>query len=367
MPRPPCGRCLVIPLVLLALGLPAVQVAPPAQSHAALSTATVPVAFLRGEQLVRARRAGRRPGDAVRALIAGPTAAEMSQGYTTSVRSHARVRRLTIEQGIATLDFDRAFASGRTDGALIAAVSEFVRTLSWFPRVHAVRFLIKGRPIERTVEGVPLDQPVSRRLLATPNVPVPQPPPLRLPAPNPKVKAAQQRLIALRYLRPGDDDGRLGPTTSEGLLAFQKYEGLNRTGALDGPTRRQLSRASAPTPRTHGPAGKRAEVLLDRQVALLIKNNRVVRAIAVSTGKPSTPTPPGSYHIYAKIPRWWSVPFREWLPLALPFVGGIAFHEFPVVPSFPASHGCVRQPFAVAHWTYNFAVIGMPVRVLSRS
>jgi peptidoglycan hydrolase-like protein with peptidoglycan-binding domain len=359
----------VIPLLLAMLGLPAAPIASAAQSQAPATSppATVPVAFLRGEQLARVPRPGRHAGAAVRALIAGPTAAEASHGYTTSLRLHVRVRRLTIRDGIATIDFDRAFASRRTDAALIAAVSQTVRTLSWFAQVKAVRFLVHGSPIQRTVKGIPLDQPVSRHLLATPNVPVPQPPPLRLPAPNPKVKAAQQRLIALRYLRPGDDDGRLGPTTSEGLLAFQKYEGLNRTGALDGPTRRQLSRASAPTPRTHGPAGKRAEVLLDRQVALLIKNNRVVRAIAVSTGKPSTPTPPGSYHIYAKIPRWWSVPFREWLPLALPFVGGIAFHEFPVVPSFPASHGCVRQPFAVAHWTYNFAVIGMPVRVLSRS
>jgi hypothetical protein len=355
---------LVIPLLLLTLGLLSVPTAPAAQSQPA---ATVRVAFLRGEQLVRVRRPGGRAVDAVRALIAGPTATEAVHGYTTAIRPHAHLLRLTIRHGVATVDFDRAFASSRTDGAVIAAVSQFVMTLSRFPHVDAVRFLIRSSPIERTVEGVPLDQPVTHHLLATPDIPVPKPPPLRLPAPNPKVKAAQQRLITLRYLRPGDDDGRLGPTTSEGLLAFQKYEGLNRTGALDGATRRQLARASAPTPRTRGATGKRAEILLDRQVALLIKNNRVVRAIAVSTGKASTPTPPGSYQVYGKIPRWWSVPFREWLPWALPFVGGIAFHEFAVVPPYPASHGCVRQSFAVARWTYRFAVIGMPVRVLARS
>jgi hypothetical protein len=63
-----------------------------------------------------------------------------------------------------------------------------------------------------------------------------------------------------------------------------------------------------------------------------INDNHVVRTIAVSTGKPSTPTPPGDYRTYAKIPRWWSTPFREWLPWALPFVGGIAFHELQDVP-----------------------------------
>jgi lipoprotein-anchoring transpeptidase ErfK/SrfK len=99
----------------------------------------------------------------------------------------------------------------------------------------------------------------------------------------------------------------------------------------------------------------------------LIDDNKVVRTVAVSTGKASTPTPPGNYRVYAKIPRWWSVPFREWLPWALPFVGGIAFHELQDVPAYPASHGCVRQSFTVARWTYNFATIGMPVRVIATS
>ena len=107
-------------------------------------------------------------------------------------------------------------------------------------------------------------------------------------------------------------------------------------------TKSRLATATHPAPLTHGGAGKRAEILLDRQVALLIDNDQVVRTIAVSTGKPSTPTPPGDYRVYAKIPRWWSTPFREWLPWALPFVGGIAFHEFADVPAYPASHGCVR-------------------------
>jgi lipoprotein-anchoring transpeptidase ErfK/SrfK len=68
--------------------------------------------------------------------------------------------------------------------------------------------------------------------------------------------------------------------------------------------------------------------------------------------------------VYAKIARWWSVPFREWLPWAVPFVGGIAFHQYPVVPVYAASHGCVRQSFAVARMTFDFADVGMPVRVL---
>jgi L,D-transpeptidase catalytic domain len=66
-------------------------------------------------------------------------------------------------------------------------------------------------------------------------------------------------------------------------------------------------------------------------------------------------------------PRWWSTPFREWLLWAIPFVGGIAFHQYEVVPTYAASHGCVRQQSTVARWTYDFAYVGMPVKVIASS
>ena len=90
----------------------------------------------------------------------------------------------------------------------------------------------------------------------------------------------------------GDADGRLGPATHNGILAFQKWERLQRTAGLDAPTESRLATATKPGPVSQSRGGKRAEILLDRQVALLIKDNKVLRTIAVSTGKPSTPTPP---------------------------------------------------------------------------
>ena len=106
---------------------------------------------------------------------------------------------------------------------------------------------------------------------------------------------------------------------------------------------------------------------VDRQLVLAIQDGVVVRILNASSGKPSTPTPPGSYAVYGQFPRWWSVPFREWLPWAIPFIGGYAFHEFQVVPAYPASHGCVRQSYTVARWTYAFATVGMPVKVIAKS
>jgi sporulation and spore germination protein/L,D-transpeptidase-like protein/putative peptidoglycan binding protein len=339
----------------------------------ARSTATpaagghVRIYFVQGEQLSPVRRPGKTALDAVGQLIAGPTRTERHGGYRTYVPADTKVRRVTVRHGLATVDLSAVFANGRTADGMLGRLAELVRTLTNLQGTKRIQLLIEGKATAGMFPGIPTSGPITLRLLRTPNVPVPQPPPTRLPAPDPAVRATQRRLITLGYMVRGDDDGRLGPATANAILAFQKWEGLNRTGLLDSRTKNRLASANRPTPRTHGGTGKRAEVLLDRQVTLLIDNDRVVRAIAVSSGKPTTPTPPGSYRVYAKILKWWSVPFREWLPYAVPFVGGIAFHEFPVVPAYPASHGCVRQLPSVASWTYRFAYVGMPVKVIASS
>jgi lipoprotein-anchoring transpeptidase ErfK/SrfK len=342
--------------------------------HAAIGAAPssaaqpqVSVYFVQGEQLAPVTRQGSGPLAAVGRLIAGPTRAEIARGFRSYVPSGTRVRSVKVARGVATVDLNERFASGRDAGSLLARLSQLVRTLTGMQGARKVQVLLNGKVAAARFPGVSTGAPISFRDLQTPNVPVPKPPQRRLPAPDPAVKMLQQRLIELGYLIPGDDDGRFGPATQNAVLAFQKWERLGRTGLLDATTKARLATAKHPLPLSNGGGGKRAEILLDKQVALLINNGKVVRTIAVSSGKPATPTPPGSYRVYAKISRWWSTPFREWLPWALPFVGGIAFHEFADVPVFPASHGCVRQAVSVARWTYNFATVGMPVRVLSRS
>jgi peptidoglycan hydrolase-like protein with peptidoglycan-binding domain len=341
-----------------------------AASGAGVSSAAQPrisVYFLRGEQLAKVTRHGSTPLDAVRLLIAGPTRAEVARGFRTYLPAGTRVHSVRVTGGVATVDLNERFAAGKDTASLLARLAQLVRTLTGLQGATKVQLLTDGAVAAARFPGVSTGGPISFRDLQTPNVPVPTPPQPRLPSPDPAVKALQQRLIELGYLLSGDDDGRFGPATQNGVLAFQKWERLGRTGLLDAQTKARLVTAQHPLPVSRGVAGKRAEILLDRQVALLVKDNKVVRAIAVSSGKPSTPTPPGIYRVYAKIPRWWSTPFREWLPWALPFVGGIAFHEFQEVPTFPASHGCVRQAVSVARWTYNFATVGMPVRVIGKS
>ena len=50
------------------------------------------------------------------------------------------------------------------------------------------------------------------------------------------------------------------------------------------------------------------------------------------------------------------------MPWASYFTGGIALHEYPIVPTYPASHGCVNR--YDAPFLYEFATYGTPVVVL---
>jgi lipoprotein-anchoring transpeptidase ErfK/SrfK len=181
------------------------------------------------------------------------------------------------------------------------------------------------------------------------------------------VQALNVQLAALGYLRPNARGDLFTPATAHGVMAFQKWEGLSRDGRVGPKTAAALEDAVAPTPRVPGSKGRRIEVLLDRQVALLIDRGVVTRTIAVSTGAPGYATPAGSFKVFRKEQRSWSYPYSVWLPFASYFVGGVAFHGYSSVPPYAASHGCVRVPFAFMREVYAFAAMGTPVRVLASS
>lgn len=334
---------------------------------ATAQTGTVKVWFLRGEQMEAVNRPGATGEDAIRQLLAGPTAAEVKRGVRTYVPKGTRLRGVTVANGVANVDLTLPFVKGRDASSLLARLSQIVHTATGPEGATKVQLLIMGGKPLGMFPGAVTAVPITVKYLETPNVPPPKPPTETAPPISGSVRVAQQRLVELGFLLPADVDGQLGPTTQGAVLAFQKWQGLDRDGDLGPQTTRSLKTAQRPAPITRGGSGKRAEVLLDRQVALAIQDNRVVRVMHVSTGGPGTPTPPGDFKVYAKIPKWWSVPFREWLLWAVPFNGGIAFHELAEVPPYPASHGCVRESYTTAKWMFDFSEVGMPVKVISRS
>jgi len=173
----------------------------------------------------------------------------------------------------------------------------------------------------------------------------------------------QRRLASLGYLPKNYvTKGSFDDRTQQAVIAFQGWEGLERTGRIDGATRSRLERPSHPVPSSRSP--HHVEVHVDKQVLLLVEGRRVRRAIHVSTGAGGR-TPIGSFSVYSKQRLSWSRPFSVWMPYASYFYGGYALHEYSYVPAYPASHGCIRMPASEAPVVYDFVSTGTPVLVKS--
>jgi lipoprotein-anchoring transpeptidase ErfK/SrfK len=357
----PARRCAIAALCA-AVVLPAAAAAP-----ATPRATTVKVAFLQGEQVVYLERPGSTLRTALTALLAGPTAAEKAADIKSQIPAGTPLRRLSVRGRVATVDVGIKFASGTRAESLTARVAQLVLTATRIPGIHSVRLLVKGGTPVGLFPGVVARYPLTVQDVAAPPASFPPAPAKQPPkAPSAGTRALQQRLADLGYMQLDEIDGRPGPRTTSAVVAFQKWSGLTRDGVLGPATRAALNSATRPGPIRPG-AGRRVEVLLDRQLALFVDGARVTRIMDVSSGKPGYDTPTGAFRVFRKEARSWSVPYKVWLPWASYFVGGVAFHEYPDVPPAPASHGCVRVPRWDAHWLYTQTPTGTPVIVMARS
>ena len=140
---------------------------PSASPSAAAGQTTLRLYFLRGEQLGVAER--RVPHTsmpataAMEALLAGPTAAESTAGLGTSIPAGTRLLGLSIKGGTAAVDLSEEFGSGGGTLSMTSRVAQVVYTLTRFPTVRAVRFLMDGEPLEALGgEGIVLAAPQRR-------------------------------------------------------------------------------------------------------------------------------------------------------------------------------------------------------------
>ena len=172
-------------------------------------------------------------------------------------------------------------------------------------------------------------------------------------ATGPSVRALEQRLLDLHYALERVD-GVYGQDTYDAVLAFQKVNGLPRTGEVDPLFWARLARAAVPRARY---GGNHVEVDKSRQVLLEVRGGQVVLVVQVSTGATGN-TPVGLWHVYSRVPGWsWVL----WYPTF--FLRGFAIHGYPDVPPWPASHGCVRVPMWVATRLYAMHPYGFPIYV----
>jgi spore germination protein GerM len=101
--------------------------------------------------------------NAIKALIAGPTPAEMDTELSSSIPADTLLLGLTIDNGLATIDLSREFEVGGGSFNMLSRLAQVVYTLTQFPTVDEVLFYIDGEPVDVfSGEGIVLDGPVTR-------------------------------------------------------------------------------------------------------------------------------------------------------------------------------------------------------------
>jgi len=185
----------------------------------------------------------------------------------------------------------------------------------------------------------------------------PFPPDLAIGARGPSVSALERRLVELHYHLTGVDDV-FDYRTADAVMAFRKVQGLPRTQDVNTTVWRALGDPRLFSPRS--PAdGVHIEVNQTTQVLAVVSDGDVQAMIHVSTGKPSTPTRDGSFHVYSKLAGF--SPKGLYYPSF--FDGERAIHGWTDVPTYAASHGCVRIPYWVTKWMFGQDPIGTPVLI----
>ena len=150
------------------------------------------------------------------------------------------------------------------------------------------------------------------------------------------VQGFKKALAKMGYVSGGGScfNGRLGRE----VLAYRKVNGKNRSQKAGAGLVKSVFGGKGGYHVKYPKAGEHAEVPLDKQVLVLIKDGEPFAIYPVSTGKPSTPTVTGHYSFYRQEPGLNS----HGMYYSFYWYNGYAIHGYAEVPNYAASHGCVR-------------------------
>lgn len=106
-------------------------------------------------------------------------------------------------------------------------------------------------------------------------------------------------------------------------------------------------------------------ISLSKQRGRCMWGDKEIRSFRVCSGKSTTPTPKGHFHVMEKHKEHRSNLYNN---AAMPFfmrltTDGVGLHQGNV-RSWPASHGCVRLSYADARFLFECCEVGTPVFVI---
>jgi peptidoglycan hydrolase-like protein with peptidoglycan-binding domain len=175
---------------------------------------------------------------------------------------------------------------------------------------------------------------------------------------GPSVRLLQSELNALHFVVPLN--GVFDEATGRAVIAFRKMTGLARVPNTNATVFKRLQEGGGVFHVRYPQDGRHVEADLTRQVLAEIEPGGRVRALyTMSSGKPSTPTVIGHFSVYSKTPGTNS----EGMVDSNYFIRGYAIHGYAEVPTYAASHGCLRVPIPDAAAIYGWVQYGTPVDV----
>jgi hypothetical protein len=180
-------------------------------------------------------------------------------------------------------------------------------------------------------------------------------------ASGPSVRLLQSELNVLHYAIPLS--GSFDEGTGRALIAFRKVTGLERVAYAGRDVFERLLHGAGAFPVRFRRDGRHVEANLTKQVLAEIEPGGRVHAIyEMSSGKPSTPTVIGHFNVYSKTPGV----NQKGMVDSNYFIAGYAIHGYAEVPTYAASHGCLRVPIPDAAAIFGWVQEGTGVDVYNQ-
>lgn len=169
---------------------------------------------------------------------------------------------------------------------------------------------------------------------------------------GPKVKLFNKLLARQAYYT--SRGSRYDSATGRAVLAYRKVNNMTRVSNATPGIFETLAAGDGGFRLKWPEGGKHIETDLSRQVMVLAKNGKPKHIFHISSGAPATPTVRGKYPTYRKEYGRNSLDMVH----SVYFYRGYATHGYDPVPTYPASHGCLRNPIPNAKFIYDWINIG---------
>jgi lipoprotein-anchoring transpeptidase ErfK/SrfK len=166
------------------------------------------------------------------------------------------------------------------------------------------------------------------------------------------VRLLQLALARLAYVN--SRSGRYDDSTGRAVLTYRKVNGMARITSVTPTIFKQLFAGQGGFRLRYPNAGKHVEFDWSRQVLVLAQAGTPDRIYPASSGKPSTPTVFGTFSFYRKSPGTNAKGMVD----SNYFIGGYAIHGYHEVPTYAASHGCIRVPIPNAYSIFSWINLG---------